>query len=118
MGLAEELPVYKKSYDLLLQLFELTRHFKREYKYTIGNTLKNEVLDLITLIFRANSRTDKEAILQTAREHIEVIRLYIRAFYQGFVFGLIYSGRQYNRVIMLSKVGHTQIKFRVIFTLC
>ena len=48
MGLAEDLPVYKKSYDLLLQLFELTRHFKREYKYTIGNTLKNEVLDLIT----------------------------------------------------------------------
>ena len=32
MGLAEELPVYKKSYDLLLQLFELTRHFKGEYK--------------------------------------------------------------------------------------
>ena len=81
MGLAEELPVYKKSYDLLLQLFELTRHFKRKYKYTIGNTLKNEVLDLITLIFRANSRTDKEAILQTAREHIEVIRLYMRALF-------------------------------------
>ena len=81
MGLAEELPVYKKSYDVLLQLFELTRHFKREYKYTIGNTLKNEVLDLITLIFRANSRTDKEAILQTAREHIEVIRLYMRVLF-------------------------------------
>ncbi len=40
MGLAEELPVYKKSYDLLLQLFELTRHFKREYKYTIGKPLE------------------------------------------------------------------------------
>jgi len=62
-----------------LQLFELTRHFKREYKYTIGKTLKNEVLDLITLIFRANSRTDKEDILHTAREHIKVIRLYMRA---------------------------------------
>jgi hypothetical protein len=81
MGLAEELPVYKKSYDLLLQLFELTNHFKREYKYTIGNTLKNEVLDLITLIFRANSRKDKKAILQIAREHIEVIRLYMRALF-------------------------------------
>ena len=52
MGLAEELPVYKKSYDLLLQLFELTRHFKREYKYTIGNTLKNEVLVPIASILK------------------------------------------------------------------
>ena len=73
--------MYKKSYDLLLQLFELTRHFKREHKYTIGNTLKDEVLDLIILIFRANSRTDKEDILQTARDHIEVIRLYMRALF-------------------------------------
>jgi hypothetical protein len=81
MGLAQELPVYKKSYDLLLQLFELSRHFKREYKYTIGTTLKNEVTDLTTLIFRANSRSDKDTILQTAREHVEVIRLYLRALF-------------------------------------
>ena len=39
------------------------------------------MLDLITLIFRANTRTDKEDILQTAREHIEVVRLYIRALF-------------------------------------
>ncbi len=36
MGLAEELPVYKKSYDLLLQLFELTRHFKRDTNTLLG----------------------------------------------------------------------------------
>ena len=81
MGLAEELfhiPVeamHASSYK------RQDSNFKREYKYTIGNTLKNEVLDLITLIFRANSRTDKEDILQTAREHIEVIRLYMRALF-------------------------------------
>ena len=39
------------------------------------------MLDLITLIFKANSRTDKEDILQTAREHIEVIMLYMRALF-------------------------------------
>jgi hypothetical protein len=30
------------------------------------------------LIFRANSRKDKEQVLQEARESIEVIRLFIR----------------------------------------
>jgi hypothetical protein len=68
MGLAEELPVYKKSYDLLLQLFELTRHFKREYKYTIGNTLKNEVLDLPSYLGRTVEQTRK--VFYKQRENI------------------------------------------------
>jgi RNase P/RNase MRP subunit POP5 len=65
----------------LLHLFELIRHIKREYKYSIGDCLRNETLELLTLIFRANSRSDKEGILQTAREHVEVIRLFIRALF-------------------------------------
>jgi len=40
--------------------------------------MKKETIDLITLIYRANSRTDKVETLQTAREHIEVIRLLVR----------------------------------------
>ncbi|HLW62386.1 MAG TPA: four helix bundle protein, partial [Flavobacterium sp.] len=49
-----------------------------EYKYTVGESLKKETIDLLTLIFRANSRSDKNAVLQQARESIEVIRLLIR----------------------------------------
>ncbi len=32
MALYNELPVYKASYDLLLQLFDLTHNLGREYK--------------------------------------------------------------------------------------
>lgn len=42
MALAEELPVYKASYDLVLAVFNITRNFKKEYKYTLGESLKNE----------------------------------------------------------------------------
>lgn len=73
-----ELPVYKATYDLLLEMFRFTRNFSKEYKYTVGESLKKETIELITLIYRANSRSDKLATLQTAREHIEVIRLLIR----------------------------------------
>ncbi len=55
-----------------------TKLFSKEYKYTVGESLKKETIELITLIYRANSRIDKQATLQTAREHIEVIRLLIR----------------------------------------
>ncbi|MBN1480418.1 hypothetical protein EH223_20385 [candidate division KSB1 bacterium] len=78
MALYDELPVYKASYDLLLEIFKFTKNFAREYKYTIGESLKKETLELITLIYRANSKQEKWQTLQTAREHIEVVRLFVR----------------------------------------
>jgi len=63
---------------LLLGIFRFTKEFSREYKYTVGENLKNETIELIILIYRANSKKDKQETLQRAREHIEVIRLLIR----------------------------------------
>ena len=63
-----DLPVYKATYDLLLGIFQFTKDFAREYKYTVGESLKKETVDLLTLIYRANSRRDKAETLQTARE--------------------------------------------------
>lgn len=78
MKLHSDLPVYKSCYDLLLEIFLFTKEFSKEYKYTVGESLKKETIDLLTLIFRANSRSDKNAVLQQARESIEVIRLLAR----------------------------------------
>ena len=78
MGLYQELPVYKANYDLLIEIFQFTKDFSKDYKYTVGESLKKETIELLTLIFRANSKTDKQLVLQEARERIEVIRLFIR----------------------------------------
>ena len=78
MSLHYELPIYKSCYDLLLEIFVFTKNFSKDFKYTVGESIKKETVELLTLIFRANSRTDKHAVLQEAREHIEVIRLLIR----------------------------------------
>jgi hypothetical protein len=78
MALYGELPVYKASYDLLLTIFQFTKDFKKEYKFTVGESLKKETIQLLTLIYRANSRKEKFEVLQSAREQIEVIRIFIR----------------------------------------
>ena len=78
MALYDELPVYKATYDLLLAIFKLTKEFSKEYKYTVGESLKKETIELLILIYRANTRYQKTEILQVAREQIEVIRLLIR----------------------------------------
>ena len=76
MAIYNHLPVYKASYDLLVDIFEVTRHFTREYKYTLGESIKKEAIEMITNIYRANSSYDKRDKIQAARENIEVIRLY------------------------------------------
>ncbi|MDD2636022.1 MAG: four helix bundle protein [Bacteroidales bacterium] len=78
MAQYNELPVYKATYDLFLAIFQFTKEFSKEYKYNIGESLKKETIELLTLIYRANTRCQKTDVLQMAREQIEVIRLLIR----------------------------------------
>lgn len=78
MAQYNELPVFKAGYDLLLRVFELTHHLNREYKFTLGEKLKNESADLLTSIYRANRVADKAAHLEFAREKLEIIRLFLR----------------------------------------
>ena len=78
MALYYTLPVYKASYALVLSLFENSNNFAREYKYTVGQELKDEGLALVKNIYRANKAQDKSAALCDARENVEMIRLFVR----------------------------------------
>ena len=60
------------------KLFLVVRNFKRDYKYTLWETIKKEIINLIIAIYRANSHIEKQNYLEQARGHIEVVRLLIR----------------------------------------
>jgi len=74
----DTLPVYKASYDMMLLVFEYCHHLAKEYKYTLGERIKNETLELLLNIYKANSTFDKTPLLEKAHENIEVIRLLFR----------------------------------------
>ena len=78
MSTYNHLPVYKASYDLLVDLFRSVKDFTREYKFTIGESIKSEAVQMIKNIYRANSSYKKKELLQAARENAETIRLYLR----------------------------------------
>ena len=46
MALYSDLSVYKSTYDLLLAIFRFTKDFGKEYKYTVGESLKKEMIEL------------------------------------------------------------------------
>lgn len=76
-----ELNVYKASYSLLFELLTASKSFGRDFKYTLGENLKNEMINVVLFIWRANSVYDKEDYLDRAKECIEKCRLYIRLLY-------------------------------------
>jgi len=54
------------------------KEFNREYKYTLGENIKREAIELVTNIYRANSSYEKLPYIQKAKEKIETIRIFFR----------------------------------------
>jgi hypothetical protein len=78
MALYYELPIYKETYSLILNLFKLTRNFSREYKYTIGQEIKRNSMQMVQYIFKANSARDKSQVLLDLSDCFEILKLQLR----------------------------------------
>jgi hypothetical protein len=78
MALYYDLPVFKEVYSLTLRIFELTRHFSREYKFTLGQDMKRDCLILVRSIYRANKNKDRVSYLEQFLDDFEVLKLEIR----------------------------------------
>ena len=74
----KHLKVYKASYDLLMRIMQVTKTFQREYKYTIGEKLQNEVIELIICIYKANNAQDKNEYIRSILEHVQLVELFLR----------------------------------------
>ncbi len=55
-----------------------TKDFPREYKYTLGQKLKDELVELVVVIYRANSAPDKEQHIRSILERVQAIQLMMR----------------------------------------
>lgn len=73
-----ELPVYRDTYRLILKIFELTKDFSKEYKYTIGQDMKRDSLRLIGSIYRANKLENRVKHLEAFLDEFELLKLEIR----------------------------------------
>lgn len=74
----DNLPVYKSSYDFLLKMFKIVKDFHKDYKYTLWEQLKNETIQMMMNIYKANSHKNKLEYIATAREEVETLKLLLR----------------------------------------
>jgi len=75
------LPVFQKGYDLNLEIYRTTHNFPREYKYSLGQKLKEISGELLDLIVIANSKEDKEPYFPEIGMRIERLRIQLRTAY-------------------------------------
>jgi hypothetical protein len=98
MSLHSSLPIYKVAYDLLSVATDLTRNMPRDYRASIGAKIREECVELVILIFRANCATRKVPHLDQLIEHLQVTELLLRLSRdKRFI-----STAQYARAIELS----------------
>jgi len=74
----QHLPIYKQTYDILLRTMTATKEFPREYKYTLGQKMKDELTELVIAIYRANSAVDKVRHIESIMERVQAIQLLMR----------------------------------------
>ena len=78
VALYYDLPVYQDVYRLILKLFEITKEFPREYKYTLGQDIKRDGIVLVRSIYRANKAKDKTEYLERFLDDFEILKLEVR----------------------------------------
>ncbi|MCC8187978.1 MAG: four helix bundle protein [Bacteroides sp.] len=78
MALYYTLPVYKDVYRLIQLIFRLSKNFPREYKYSLGQDIKRDSMQLIRHIYRANTAEEKAKHLAAFADDFELIKLQIR----------------------------------------
>jgi len=78
MGLYYDLPVYKDVYNLILLVYQYTKEFTREYKYTLGQDLKRDSLVLVRGVYRVNKSQDKQVHFEQLQDDFELIKFQVR----------------------------------------
>jgi hypothetical protein len=98
MALHHTLPIYKVTYELLMLATEATRHMPRDFKASMGGKVREECLELVVLIYRANAASDKVPFLTTMLERLQVAELLFRLSKDLRLIGV----KQYARAIELT----------------
>ncbi len=78
MALYYDLKVFQDVYQLILKVFEFTREFPREYKFTLGQDMKRDAIVLVRSIYRANKSKNKTEYLEQFLDDFEILKLEIR----------------------------------------
>ena len=78
MALSHDLPIYLATMKLLSLTIEKTKCYPRFYRYTVGEKMVNINLELLSLIYRANSSYNKLPIITQLDDRYRMLVMLFR----------------------------------------
>ena len=82
MPLYDNLPVYHAAYAFLKDLVQICTKLSRDYRYTIGEEVKKQLLEIVVDVYNANNINGKTQrkfeIVDDACQRMVKIKIYMR----------------------------------------
>lgn len=100
---AQQLPIYRETFELTREIIKVTRNFPRDLKISLGERLRDDCLDMVLGVYRANAaRRDRRAIIEGILERVQVVEMTLRLCCD---LGLISRGRHGRLVERTDAIG-------------
>lgn len=100
----QEMPIFTRTFDLLLWLVRVSKHFPSIYRHTVTQRLLNASFELRERLEEANIRQGKARLerLERADEALQQVRFYLR-----FVTQLdwLSEGQYHHAAKMVTEIG-------------
>jgi hypothetical protein len=68
----------QKAYDLAKEVLTRAARFPRDQKFTLGDRLSTQAMDVLELVVAAQYAPDKAALLQRAHTRLDQLRMTLR----------------------------------------
>lgn len=78
MAQYKHLPIYKTTYELLEAVTRKTKDFPKDFKYSLGDKIRSECIELVVSIYKANSTKQRQEFIQNILDRVQVIELMLR----------------------------------------
>ena len=78
MAKIDTLPIFLSTYKLLLDLYQTTSKYDKNYKYSLGQSIQEDAMSMVRVMYRANHRENKVADLEDFLGVFELVKLQIR----------------------------------------
>lgn len=102
MALSEDLPLYRDTLRLLDLLIPLAQGFPRFFRYNMGNRMIELNLDMLSLIYKANSSYEKVAVITEFLDKYRMLQMLFRVCVEQQVI----TERQYaGFALVMDKIG-------------
>lgn len=74
----QNLPIFQKTYDLILWLYPPVNKFPKSQRFVLGQQIHNTSLEILKNIIQANAEKNKTIYLKQASVDLDKLRILIR----------------------------------------